>query len=93
MMDCTNDCGETAACVATGLGNVEILKYLLNNGAQIKGDKTTRINILDSAFGSYKKAESTIKEIISFCKEDGKPNKLKEVITYIDMKTGSRNFN
>lgn len=79
MIDWTNDCGQTAAGCATDMGNVEILKLLLDKGARVTSNKTDRINLLDCAFGHFKRAENTIKEIINFYKEDKSPNKLKEV--------------
>ena len=79
LIDCTNDCGETAAGAAVILGNPEILKFLLEKRAQITTDNSDRINILDCAYGYFKKAEDSVKEIIDFCKKDSNPDKLKEV--------------
>ena len=79
LIDCTNDCGETAAGGAVVLGNTKILKLLLEKGAQIATDNSDRINILDRAYGYFKKAEDSVKEIIDFCEKDSNPHKLKEV--------------
>ena len=82
LIDCTNDCGETAAGGAVILGNPKILKLLLQKGAQITTDNSDRINIMDCAYGYFKKAEDSMKEIIDFCEKDSNPDKLKEVCVF-----------
>ena len=82
LIDCTNDCGETAAGGAVILGNPKILKFLLQKGAQITTDNSDRINIMDCAYGYFKKAEDSMKEIIDFCEKDSNPDKLKEVCVF-----------
>ena len=84
MIDWTTDCGETAASHAIQYGDVEILKLLIKEGAQLTSDKTDRINLLDCAYGYLRTAEGTVKEIINFCKQDGSPNKLKQVCALIN---------
>ena len=78
LIDMTNDCGETAAACATEMGNVEILKVLLKNGTKLTSDRTDRVNILDSAFGYFRKAEETIMEIVNFCDDEDSPKKLEK---------------
>ena len=79
MMDCTTDCGKTAAACATEIGNVEILRILLSRGAKIKSNGMDRTNILDCCFGDLEKAEGTIIEIINFCTREKKLKTLQEV--------------
>ncbi|XP_028391727.1 serine/threonine-protein phosphatase 6 regulatory ankyrin repeat subunit C-like [Dendronephthya gigantea] len=68
MIDFTDEINISAAGYATKLGKAEILRYLLEKGAQMKSDtKTARLNILDCAYGHFETAEQSIKEIIEFC--------------------------
>ncbi|XP_028391726.1 transient receptor potential cation channel subfamily A member 1 homolog isoform X2 [Dendronephthya gigantea] len=68
MIDFTDEINISAAGYATKLGKAEILRYMLEKGAQIKSDtKTARLNILDCAYGHFETAEESIKEIIEFC--------------------------
>ena len=81
MIDFTDEVNITAAGYATQTGFADILRCLLENNAQIKGDKkTARLNILDSAYGYFKTGENSIREIIEFCTKDQRANMLQEVI-------------
>ena len=81
MIDFTDEVNITAAGYATQTGFSDILRFLLENNAQMKSDKkTARLNILDSAYGYFNTGENSIKEIIEFCKKDMKTNMLQEVI-------------
>ena len=84
MIDYTDDVDITAAGYATQIGHAEILKFLLERNAKMKSDKkTSRLNILDSAYGFFKTGEDSIKEIIRFCTRDKKIKMLQEVILII----------
>ncbi|XP_028391796.1 uncharacterized protein LOC114516496 isoform X2 [Dendronephthya gigantea] len=80
MINFTDDVNITAAGYATQSGNVEILRYLLDNNAKMKSDtKTARLNILDCAYGYFKTGENSLKEIIRFSTRDGKIQILQEL--------------
>ena len=80
MIDFTDDVNITAAGYATQRGNAEIVRYLLENNAKMKKDrKTARLNILDCAYGYFKKSENSLKEIVRFCARNGKIQILQEV--------------
>ena len=82
MIDFTDEINITAAGYATQTGYSEILRYLLENNAQMKSDKkTARLNILDSAYGFFKTGENSVKEIVEFCTKDGKTEMLQQVTT------------
>ena len=80
IIDLTDEVNISAAGYATQAGHADILRYLLENKAQMMSDKkTARLNILDSAYGYFKIGESSINEIVEFCTQDKKSDMLEEV--------------
>ena len=81
MINFTDELNISPAGYATQTGRADILRYLLENNAQMMSDKkTARLNILDSAYGYFKTGESSIKEIVEFCTQDKESDMLKKVI-------------
>jgi hypothetical protein len=79
MIDYTDNDMVTASGRAFVENKVQILKFLLKNGAQMTSGKNRR-NIFDCDY--YEEAnEATIMVIINFCLEDNEPN-LRKVYIY-----------